>query len=138
MQNTSTHQGNGHVCSVIPPFLLTDILTHDGFSPATKFAVTKTLNHLGRLQERRQLRRAQNFLTLTEGSSTEGGKVTDEEISYIAADDEAGSDPPVAPVENGKSISHHLLSSANNHNSSKGTSRRARPIPKEDCKQTDL
>ena len=43
MEQTPSQQCNKHVCSIIPPNLLVEILRHDGLSEPTRAAVSNTL-----------------------------------------------------------------------------------------------
>lgn len=48
-----------HVCSIIPPHILLDILEHNQVSEDTRVAVQNTVNHCGKLKAERNHKRAQ-------------------------------------------------------------------------------
>lgn len=62
----STSQQCKHICSVIPPFLIADILDHNEISETTRHALNKTLNHTAKLQGLRNGRRISRFIRLTD------------------------------------------------------------------------
>ena len=67
---TSQVQHSRHICSVIPPFLIADILDHDQISETTRQALNKTLKHTARLQSVRATGRAPRSVKLTDANDS--------------------------------------------------------------------